>query len=131
VDVEDSMELMDVNADLEVLDNKLSTLWNIFEKIGKDQSGVEKAIYSYCCSEFSIGKNPISGQNYGTSHLTRHVFLCKFFKLNLLSLERPPIPFNQKTHRELLAEAIIAHDLPFSFVEYDKIRAWVEYLNHG
>jgi hypothetical protein len=129
VDVEDSMELMDVNADLEVLDNKLSTLWNIFEKIGKDQSGVEKAICSYCCTEFSIGKNPISGQNYGTSHLTRHVFLCKFFKLNLLSLERPPIPFNQKTHRELLAEAIIAHDLPFSFVEYDKIRAWVEYLN--
>ncbi|KAK2417485.1 zinc finger BED domain-containing protein DAYSLEEPER [Trifolium repens] len=54
------MEPMDVNADLEVLDNKLSTLWNIFEKIGKDQSGVEKAICSYCCSEFSIGKNPIS-----------------------------------------------------------------------
>ncbi|WJX57189.1 hypothetical protein P8452_42774 [Trifolium repens] len=59
---EDSMEPMDVNADLEVLDNKLSTLWNIFEKIGKDQSGVEKAICSYCCTEFSIGKNPISAK---------------------------------------------------------------------
>jgi len=28
---------------------------------------------------------------------------------------------NQKIHRSLLAEVIVAHDLPFSFVEFDKI----------
>jgi hypothetical protein len=30
--------------------------------------------------------------------------------------------------KSVLAKAILAHDLPFSFVEYDKIHAWVEYL---
>jgi len=30
---------------------------------------------------------------------------------------------------ELLIEAIIAHDLPFKFVEFEKIRNWVKYLN--
>ncbi|KAK2401812.1 hypothetical protein QL285_051375 [Trifolium repens] len=109
---------MDINADLEDLDNKLLTLRKIFEKIGKDQSGVEKAICSFCYSEFSIGKNLISDQNYGISHITRHVFLFKSLKLNLLSLEKPLIPFNQTTHRDLLAEAIIAHDLPFSFIAH-------------
>nr|GMD45581.1 zinc finger BED domain-containing protein RICESLEEPER 2-like [Ipomoea batatas] len=31
--------------------------------------------------------------------------------------------------RELLASAVIKHDLPFSFVEYDGIRKWQKYLN--
>ncbi|KAG6520329.1 hypothetical protein ZIOFF_017378 [Zingiber officinale] len=36
---------------------------------------------------------------------------------------------NQKLSRELLACAIIRHDLSFSFVEYDGIRTWMKYIN--
>jgi len=61
----------------------------------------------------------------------RHVVSCKIILSKLNSLEQPfsMTEINQKTHRSLLAEAIVAHDLPFSFVEYDKIRVWVNYLN--
>lgn len=109
----------------------LSTLWIIFTKIGKGKDGVERAACNFCSTDFAIGKNPKSGQSYGTSHLSRHVFICKSFQLSLLSLEESSslTPINQNTHRELLGEAIIAHDLPFSFVEYEKIRVWVKYLN--
>lgn len=36
---------------------------------------------------------------------------------------------NQKISRGLVASVVIKHDLPFSFVEYDGIRAWIKYLN--
>ncbi|KAM3268117.1 hypothetical protein P3S67_031667 [Capsicum chacoense] len=35
----------------------------------------------------------------------------------------------QLISREKLAEAIIEHDLPYSFVELKKIRAWADYVN--
>jgi len=110
---------------------RMSTLWNIFGKIGKDKDGTERATCNYCFTDFAIGINPRSGHSYGTSHLMRHVFLCKAFRLNLFSLEEQTsiTPINQKFHCDLLADAIISHDLPFSFVEYEKIRAWVKYLN--
>lgn len=102
----------------------LSTLWIIFTKIGKGKDGVERDACNFCSTDFAIGKNPKSGQTYGTSHLSRHVFICKSSQLSLLSLEESSslTPINQNTHRELLGEAIIAHDLPFSSVEYEKIR---------
>ncbi|KAL3651420.1 hypothetical protein CASFOL_004422 [Castilleja foliolosa] len=34
-----------------------------------------------------------------------------------------------KISREMLAAAVIKHDLPVSFAEYDGIRAWMKYLN--
>lgn len=36
---------------------------------------------------------------------------------------------DQKVVRDLLASAVIKHDLPLSFVEYDGIRRWMKYLN--
>jgi len=51
-----------------------------------------------------------------------HVFLCKAFRLNLFSLEEQTsiTPINQKLHRDFLVDDVISHDLPFSFVEYEK-----------
>ena len=66
---------------------RMSTLWNIFGKIGKDRDGTERAACNYCSTDFAIGINPRSGISYGTSHLMHHVFLCKAFRLNLFSLE--------------------------------------------
>ncbi|EOX99730.1 Ac-like transposase THELMA13 [Theobroma cacao] len=37
--------------------------------------------------------------------------------------------FDPRISRDMLAEAIIKHDLPYAFVEYDKIRAWAKYVN--
>ena len=36
---------------------------------------------------------------------------------------------DQKISRELCASVIIQYDMPFSFVEYPRIRAWVKYIN--
>jgi len=109
----------------------MSGVWNFFEKIGEDINGIERAACNFCKTKFAIKKNPKSLKNYGTSHLMRHVISCKIILLKLNSLEQPfsMTEINQKTHRSLPAEAIVAHDLPFSFVEYDKIRVWVNYLN--
>lgn len=60
-----------------------------------------------------------------------HVISCKIILSKLNSLEQPfnMTETNQKTNHSLLAEAIVVHDLPYSFVEYDKIRVWMNYLN--
>jgi len=94
-----------------------------FEKIGKDLDGIERDAGNFCKKDFAIGKNPRSGRNYGTSHFFCHVCCCKTILSNLNSLEKPfsMTEINQKIHRSLLAEVIVAHDLPFSFVEFDKI----------
>lgn len=61
----------------------------------------------------------------------RHVISCKIILSKLNSLEQPfnMTEINQKTHHSMLAEAIVAHDIPYNFVEYDKIRVWMNYLN--
>ena len=59
---------------------RMSTMLNIFAKIGKDiRDGTERVACNYCSTEFAIGINPRSGISYGTSHLMRHVFHCKAF----------------------------------------------------
>lgn len=37
--------------------------------------------------------------------------------------------FDPRISRDMLAEAVIKHDLPYTFVEYDKIRACAKYVN--
>ncbi|WRX28662.1 HAT [Theobroma cacao] len=37
--------------------------------------------------------------------------------------------FDPRISHDMLAEAIIKHDLPYTFVEHDKIRAWAKYVN--
>jgi len=88
-----------------------------------DLDDIERTACNFYKKDFAIRKNPRFGQNYGTSHLIRHVRCCKTILSKRNSFEKPfsMTETNQKTHRSLLAEAIVDHDLPFSFVEYDKI----------
>ena len=62
--------------------------------------------------------------SYGTNHLGRHLDTC---------LKKPPKQdkpaYDQKVDREMISEVIIYHDLPFSYVEYEKVRARDKYLN--
>ena len=69
----------------------------------------------------------------GTSNLHRHLLKClKQNEVKQDGEEQGRVLQNKITQEEfceMLAEAIIKHNLPFSFVEYDGIRKVVRYLN--
>ena len=44
-------------------------------------------------------------------------------------MENKSQTIDQQIAHDLLAAAVIKHDLPFLFVEYDGIRAWMKYVN--
>ncbi|KAH0635744.1 hypothetical protein KY289_035659 [Solanum tuberosum] len=114
-----------------------SSVWRYFKKIGRDKNGVEKAICRGCKEPYRVGSTPgPNGKNYGTSHLKRHLIKCKkvkFYDLGQMYMDQQgniqSRKIDQLISREKLAEAIIEHDLPYSFVEYKKIRAWADYVN--
>ncbi|PHT58142.1 hypothetical protein CQW23_00505 [Capsicum baccatum] len=78
-----------------------SYVWTYMKKIDRGKDGVERAEYRGCKGVYKVGSTP--GPN----------------------VEK----IDQMISREKLAEAIIEHDLPYSFVEYKKIRAWLDYIN--
>ncbi|KAF7801124.1 zinc finger BED domain-containing protein RICESLEEPER 2-like [Senna tora] len=107
-----------------------SNVWNFFKKIGKGADGIQRAACIGCKQEFK------TGGTYGTSHLHRHVSSCNFVSYHDVSqmlinqegkLKSKKI--DQQLSRQLCAEAIIEHDLPYSFVDYKGIRKWIKYLN--
>ncbi|KAH7688738.1 Tam3-transposase (Ac family) protein [Dioscorea alata] len=110
---------------------EFSDVWNFFIKKGVGQDGIQIAECKGCKKEYKCG-----GKKYGTSSLRRHKDNCKMIKLNdvgqIFFYHERKIrskKVDQKIARDLLAAAVIKHDLPFSFVEYDGIRAWIKYVN--
>nr|GLL33406.1 zinc finger BED domain-containing protein RICESLEEPER 2-like [Ipomoea trifida] len=108
-----------------------SDVWNFFTKIGVDADGTHKAKCNGCLKEFRSG-----GKQNGTSSLRRHREICRMLKshdLRQMFVTNEGKLASRKVDpniaRELLASAVIKHDLPFSFVEYDGIRKWEKYLN--
>ena len=79
------------------------------------------------------------GSKYGISTLSHHMGKCDKIK-QMKDRTIPPIIFyhlgklrsnklDQKVFREKLAKAIIRHDLPFKFAEFEGIRELLKYLN--
>nr|GMD48446.1 zinc finger BED domain-containing protein RICESLEEPER 2-like [Ipomoea batatas] len=108
-----------------------SDVWNFFTKIGVDADGTHKAKCNGCLKEFRSG-----GKQNGISSLRRHREICRMLKshdLRQMFVTNEGKLASRKVDpniaRELLAYAVIKHDLPFSFVEYDGIRKWRKYLN--
>ncbi|KAG6528693.1 hypothetical protein ZIOFF_010877 [Zingiber officinale] len=104
-----------------------SDIWMYFKKM----IGIDKAECNGCKKQYKCG-----GKHYGTSTLWRHLKICdklKFHDVGQMILDQDgkmrSKKIDQKISRELLACAIIRHDLPFSFVEYDGIRDWMKYIN--
>jgi len=98
--------------------------------MGKSVDGIERASCIGCKQEFKCGGN------YVTSHLHRHISSCNL--VSFKNIQQMIIgqegkvrskKIDQLVSREMCAQAIIEHDLPYSFVEYRKIVAWVKYLN--
>ena len=98
-------------------------------KLPIDQKGLSKATCQWC------GKMFLADSHHGTSNLHRHLLKCLKRKEgkqdgeeegNVSMLQNK---ITQEEFREMLAEAIIKHNLPFSFVEYEGIRKIFSYLN--
>ncbi|KAM3216230.1 hypothetical protein P3L10_025671 [Capsicum annuum] len=80
-----------------------SYVWTYMKKIGRGDDGVERAECRGCKKVYKM-------------YMDRQG--------NIQSRK-----IDQMISREKLAEAIIEHDLPYSFVEYKKITTWLDYVN--
>lgn len=66
----------------------------------------------------------IHTRTHGTNHLSRHLVTCpKNPKKKDMSV------YDHKVDREMTSEIIIYHDLPFRYVEYEKISEIDLYMN--
>ncbi|KAJ9535682.1 hypothetical protein OSB04_un001165 [Centaurea solstitialis] len=109
-----------------------SEVWNEFTLIPSQPGETSYCTCNKCGHKFNAeSKN-------GTGNLRRHVLTCQKKTTTEVGqflvtsdkgiLHTPKSNFNQDTFRELVVHAIIRHDLPFSFVEYEGIRNIFSYL---
>ena len=108
-----------------------SDVWKFFTKIGVCEDGKERAKCNGCNQKYIIG-----GARYGTSHLKRHIekcTKCRFDDVGQMMVDMQgklkAKKIDQMVSRELCANLIIRHGLPFKFVEYPELRTWISYLN--
>ncbi|CAA0836411.1 Zinc finger BED domain-containing protein DAYSLEEPER [Striga hermonthica] len=111
-----------------------SGVWEFFDRLGTGSDGKPRAACKACKKKYIAG-----GSRYGTSSITRHMNKCQQLKSryqsdvsNLLIDHAGKMrsrKISQKVLREKIAQAIIRHDLPFSFVEYDGIKDVLKYCN--
>ncbi|KAM3325271.1 hypothetical protein P3S67_000396 [Capsicum chacoense] len=103
---EDSVKL-EVNEFEETVQKKMkqlkSSIWTYMRKIIRGKYGVEREVCRGCKEPYKMYMNQ---QGNIQSRKIDQLISC-----------------------EKLVEAIIEHDLPYSFVEYKKIRAWTDYVN--
>ena len=96
-------------------------------KLPINEEGLSKATCQWC------GKFFLAESHNGTSNLHRHLLKClKQNEVKQDGEEEGRVLQNkitQEEFREMLAEAIIKHNLLFSFVEYEGIRIVFSYLN--
>ncbi|KAL3522327.1 hypothetical protein ACH5RR_015161 [Cinchona calisaya] len=110
---------------------KRSDVWNHFTELRVGANGVKRCECKYCGKQYNCG-----GENE-TKNTKRHLARCvrantkeiaqALIDANDGSLRNPKI--SQENFREILSFALIKHDLPFSFVEYEGIRDVFKYLN--
>ena len=112
---------------------KTSNVWKFFTELPLGSDKIPKAKCNRCGSVYnSVAKN-------GTGSLLKHLQGC-LANVNhdvsqmLLNRQSGGLvlgggKFNAAKFRELVVSALIMHDLPFSFVEYEGIRDIFRYLH--
>ncbi|XP_050908840.1 zinc finger BED domain-containing protein RICESLEEPER 4-like [Lathyrus oleraceus] len=105
--------------------------WKVFTKLGADKDGNPLAKCNGCSKILKGGD-----RNYGTASLNRHMKKCtkiKYADVGQVMMDLQGrlknLTIDKKVSRSMCATAIIAHDLPYKFVEFQKIRDWMKYLN--
>ncbi|KAL2924160.1 Zinc finger BED domain-containing protein RICESLEEPER 2 [Bienertia sinuspersici] len=111
-----------------------SEVWADFEFIKPQKNGELRCKCKRCGKDFNAESKS------GTGNLKRHLDRCKkrcYRDVGQMLLEsgsggslanRAP-DFNPNVFRELLTMAVVKHELPFQFVEYEGIRKCFNYLN--
>ncbi|XP_057444811.1 zinc finger BED domain-containing protein RICESLEEPER 2-like [Lotus japonicus] len=119
---------------------KTSPVWADFDEI-EITGGAKKAVCRYCKEKLSTG-----GKGASTSHLRRHSEICLQRRVHLASEKKQStIPFqpcnsgnpflnsgaryNNEKMREIIASAIMVHEMPFSVVENDVWMWAFQYAN--
>ncbi|KAF7821320.1 zinc finger BED domain-containing protein RICESLEEPER 2-like [Senna tora] len=107
-----------------------SEVWNYFVSLGVGEDGKPRAKCKACDEVYVAG-----GSTHGTSSLSRHLPKCPKRNNNVGNMlidhagKLRSRKISQKVLRSLTAMAIIKHDLPFSFVEYEGVREIFKYCN--
>lgn len=97
---------------------KTSTVWEDFVLV-RIEDGTEKAKCKHCGSELVY-----NSKTHGTNQLKRHLESCSKMPKKV---DRPV--YDHLVDRAMVTEAIIYHDLPFRYVEFEKVRERDKYLN--
>jgi len=110
-----------------------SVVWNQFEMLPTGTNQELKAKCKEC------GVVYMANSKNGTGSMRRHMESCvrrdtRDVGQLLMSQDKGSLAlsakrFDAEHFRELITTAIILHDLPFSFVEYESIRATYQYLH--
>ncbi|XP_048637599.1 zinc finger BED domain-containing protein RICESLEEPER 2-like [Brassica napus] len=97
---------------------KTSLVWKDFVLVGVEEDGKERAKCIHCDSKLVVGKT------HGTNQLKRHLEFC-----SKMPKKVDKHVYDHMVDREMVTESIIYHDLPFRYVEYEKVRERDRYLN--
>ncbi|XP_050378393.1 zinc finger BED domain-containing protein RICESLEEPER 2-like [Argentina anserina] len=100
-----------------------SRCWLSFTRLDVGVDGEQRAVCNKCGVDYKC--DPLTG----TTSMLRHHDIC-YTSGNVASPRSATrsSKFHPEKFTELLIEAIIKHDLPFSFVEYEGIRAVFDYV---
>ncbi|KAF7839410.1 zinc finger BED domain-containing protein RICESLEEPER 2-like [Senna tora] len=109
-----------------------SKVWNYFVSLGVGEDGKPRAKCKTCDEVYIAG-----GSTHGTSSLSRHLPKCpkrnSYNNVGNMIIDHArklrSRKISQKVIHSLTAMAIIKHDLPFSFVEYEGVREIFKYCN--
>ncbi|KAI5383951.1 hypothetical protein KIW84_071076 [Lathyrus oleraceus] len=105
--------------------------WKVFTKLGADKNGNPLAKCNGCSIILKGGD-----RNYGTTIFNRLMKKCtkiKYADVGQVMMDLQGrlknLTIDKKVSRSMCTTAIIAHYLPYKFVELKKIRDWMKYLN--
>lgn len=127
----EEVELDEAENDLEDMENRQrSDVWKDFNVVEKG-NGDLKAVCNHCKNEYAWYSH-----SHGTSGLRRHRLRCNMIprdgeRQQQLSTEAKVVSrkYDHTVFRQLVAKTIVQHDLPYSYVEYERVRETWKYLN--
>ncbi|KAL4577802.1 hypothetical protein LXL04_013916 [Taraxacum kok-saghyz] len=133
--VEVDVKVEGEEANTKVERERWSDVWNYFKRLPIGSDGRERAECMRCFKIY------ISETKTGTGSLKNHIKKCPrrdkndvaqmLFSKSGGGMSIKSMVFKPERFRELVSQAIIKHNLPFMFVEYEGIRDIFRYLNEN
>ncbi|KAL5714914.1 hypothetical protein ACHQM5_016815 [Ranunculus cassubicifolius] len=116
----------------------ISDVWNYFEILPSKTNDPDEVEYAKCLKCHKVQQ---SGSKNGTGNMKKHIKRCNattfkdvgqmIISQSDSSLSMKPFKFDPLVFRELIDLAIIRHDLPFQFVEYEGVREAFRYAGYA